>query len=96
MNSHEHATLCFKRIDRLPREFDNFENVFQIPLAHTLVLVRSHSREGLVQETNLRHREYDGTGALIAEYESFEKTDETGQVQSGWRRYDVAAGQRRA
>ena len=29
MNSHEHATLCFKRIDRLPREFDNFENVFQ-------------------------------------------------------------------
>jgi hypothetical protein len=96
MISQERATSGFERMNRLQPAFDNFENVFQIPLAHTLVLVRSRSREGQVQETNLHHREYDGKGALIAEYESFEKIDETGQVQSGWRRYNVKAGQRRA
>jgi hypothetical protein len=79
---------------RAPR----FEAVFQVPVQHELVPVRSRSCGGKISRTFWEHEEYDASGRLVARYESFEESGASGQTASGWRKYDpdrrlVAAGQ---
>ena len=67
----------------------SFEALFQVPAHHRLVQVRSRSRGGLISGTFWHHEEYDRSGQLIARFESFEETGPTGDLASGWRRYDA-------
>ncbi len=67
-----------------------FELLFRVPAQHTLVLVRSRGRGGRMRGEFWSHQELDGTGAVIASYESYDEVDTHGHVQCGWRKYDAA------
>ena len=66
----------------------SFEVLFAIPSAHRLEQVRSRSRGGLDRGEYWEHKEYDGSGHLVASYCSFSEVDPTGVCRSGWRKYD--------
>ncbi len=67
----------------------NFEAVFHIPDQHQLRLVRSRCRGGACSGVTWEHEEYDASGALVAEYESYTKTDPVRGKQSAWRKFIV-------
>ena len=72
------------------RDASNFEAIFRVPSAHSLLVVRSRSRGGLLSGVYWEHEEYDTTGALIARYQSFSESRDGGVRQSGWRKFDLA------
>jgi hypothetical protein len=69
-------------------EEHNFEAIFQIPVTHQLVLVRSRSQGGLVLTENWEHDEYDSSGRLVARYSSFQQVSATSKGQCGWCKFD--------
>jgi hypothetical protein len=69
-------------------EEHNFEAIFQIPVTHHLVLVRSRSQGGSVLTENWEHDEYDASGHLVAHYSSFQQVSATSKGQCGWRKLD--------
>jgi hypothetical protein len=80
------------------REEPNFEVLFRIPPAHRLIAVRTRGRGGIVSGVYWEHEERDGTGRLIARYESFDEISATGLRRTGWRKFGgdgklVGAGQ---
>ncbi len=66
----------------------NFEAIFQIPATHQLVLVRSRSQGCPLSAILWEHDEYDTLGRLVARYRSFEKVNDSGERQRGWRKFD--------
>ena len=72
------------------REAQNFESVFQTPMTHRLLVVRSRSRGGLFSAVYWEHEEYDSNGRLICRYKSFDEVSPAGYRRSGWRKYDSA------
>ena len=68
----------------------SFESIFNIPLEHRLVLVRSQSLGGETPSDQWDHEERDHRGRLIARYQSFVERDPVmGTTWSGWYRYDA-------
>ncbi|RVU14390.1 hypothetical protein [Methylobacterium oryzihabitans] len=67
-----------------------FETIFRIPVHHRLVITSSRSRGGRAHGVRWFHDEYDGTGALVARYETYDETDEGGRSRCGWRKVDAA------
>ncbi len=66
----------------------NFEVVYDVPAAHTLVAVRSRSRGGLERAEYWMHEEYDEGGRLVARYESYEELGAASARRSGWCKFD--------
>lgn len=67
-----------------------FETIFLIPVEHRLVIRGSRSRGAPTDGVCWYHDEFDAAGALVARYETYDVTDESGQERCGWRRYDAA------
>ncbi len=68
----------------------NFELLFGVPPHHSLVLMRSRARGGLMRAEFWSHQEMDGSGAVVASYESYDEVDAHGQGRCGWRKYDAS------
>ncbi|TGD93893.1 hypothetical protein [Methylobacterium nonmethylotrophicum] len=67
-----------------------FETIFRIPVEHRLLIRGSRSRGGPRDGVRWYHDEFDGEGRLVARYETYDETDDSGQDRCGWRRYDAA------
>ncbi|OAS24181.1 hypothetical protein [Methylobacterium platani] len=67
-----------------------FETIFRTPVAHRLVIRGSRSRGAPTDGVCWYHDEFDAAGALVARYETYDETDESGGARCGWRRYDAA------
>ena len=70
------------------RESHNFEMIFHIPAAHSLVLVRSRSQGCPAVAIDWEHDEYAPDGGLVARYQSFERLGRSGERRNGWRKFD--------
>ncbi|GJD62506.1 hypothetical protein [Methylobacterium frigidaeris] len=66
-----------------------FETIFRTPVEHRLVIRGSRSRGAPLDGVRWYHDEFDAAGALVARYETFDETDESGEERCGWRRYDA-------
>lgn len=65
-----------------------FAEIFEVPAGHVLKQIRFRSTRG-DQHNGWEHEEYDGTGNLIARYESWADTDFSGAtVSEGWKKFD--------
>jgi hypothetical protein len=68
-----------------------FETLYDVPVTHRLVPVRSRSLGGRIPATYWEHEKYDALGRLVARYESYaESGSRVGGARSGWRKYNAA------
>ena len=69
-------------------EIPKFEDIFNVPIDHYLLAVRSRSRGGAVVAEFWEHEEYDPSGRLLARYESYEEIGPEGLRHGCWRKFD--------
>ena len=82
------APATSDRLSDAIRGARNFEAIFQIPVNHQLVLVRSRSQGCPISAVFWEHDEYDAQRRLVARYCSFEQVNASGDRQRGWRTFD--------